>query len=290
MADAEVLAFGDQYRLAQRRKSGGEGTVTEIAESESRLRVAEAGRVDAMNQLSVAKRVLEGITGKPAGDLRLLRKDYTPVRMQPQNLDEWLNIASEKNPEILAQRKVLESASLDVDRNRAGHLPRLDLVASVSNTENDTVNTLNQKIHTRSLGLQLNVPLFAGWKVSAQTDQAIANRERSSAELDAVVSKVLVEVTRQFLATQTGIGKVAAYAKAVEAGHVAVEGTKKGMAAGIRTNTDVLDAERLLFSARRDLAQSRYDFLASKLKLKAAAGILSGQDVADIDMLLVEKE
>jgi outer membrane protein TolC len=38
---------------------------------------------------------------------------------------------------------------------------------------------------------------------------------------------------------------------------VAAEGTKRGMAAGIRTNTDVLDAERQMFVAKRDLAQAQ---------------------------------
>lgn len=290
LADAEVAAFEDQYTLAKRRQGGGEGTITEIAEAESRLRIAEANRVDALNQLSVAKRLLEDMTGRPAGDLQALRKDYQPDGLQPEKLDEWMELAQERSPDILAQRKVYESATLDVSRSQAGHLPRLDLVASVSETENDTVNTINQKIHTRALGLQLNVPLFAGWGVSAQTDQAIANQQRYSAELDAVVNKVLLEVKRQFLAAQAGTGKVAAYRKAVEASQVALEGTRKGMTAGIRTQTDVLDAQRLLFSARRDLAQSRYDFLASKLKLKAAAGVLSRQDVEEVDKLLVAGE
>lgn len=290
LSNAEVTAFEDQYKLAQRRQGGGEGTITEIAETESRLKIAEANRADVMDQLAVARRVLEEMTGNPAGELNFLQKNFLPTAVLPDKVDDWLAMAQEKNPVILAQRKVLESASLEVDRKRAGHLPRLDLVASVSNTENDTVNTLNQKIYTRTLGLQLNVPLFAGWGVVAATEQELANRERTGAELGAAVSKVLVEVRRQFLAAQTGIIKVAAYAKAVDASQVAVEGMKKGMAAGIRTNTDVLDAQRQMFSARRDLGQARYAFLVSQVKLKAAAGVLSEHDMAEIDRLLVPME
>lgn len=290
LADAEVTAFEDQYKLAQRREGGGEGTVIEIAETESRLKIAEANRVDAGDQLSVAMRVLEDMTGSPVGALHFLRNNYIPTTVQPDNLDDWLAIAQDKSQVILAQRKKLESATLEVDRKRAGHLPRVDLVASVSNVENDTVNTLNQKIYTRSVGLQLNVPLFAGWAVVAATDQEIANRERTGAELDVAVNKVLVEVKRQFLSAQTGIIKVAAYEKAVNASRVAVEGMKRGMTAGIRTNTDVLDAQRQLFAAKRDLGQARYALLASQLKLKAAAGMLSEQDVVEIDRLLVSQE
>ncbi|CAG0939595.1 Outer membrane protein TolC [Gallionellaceae bacterium] len=290
LSDAEVAAFEDQYKLAQRRHSGGEGTVTEIAETESRLKIAEASRVDTKDQLSVAVQVLEDMTGNPAGPLHFLHKNFIPTAVQPDNLEAWLAMAQNKSPVILAQRKVLESATLEVDRVWAGHLPRLDVVASISNNENDTVNTLNQKIYSRSLGLQLNVPLYAGGGVVAATEREVANMERTSAELDAIVSKVLVEVKRQFLAAQTGIIKVAAYEKAVDASLVAVEGMKKGMAAGIRTNTDVLDAQRQLYSTKRDLGQARYTLLASQLKLKAAAGILSEQDVEKIDQLLALKE
>lgn len=287
LSDAEVAAFEDQYKLAQRRHDGGEGTITEIAETEARVKVAEANRLDARDQFAVAARALEDMTGQPAEALHVLPVDIAPAALQPDSLEAWFAMAEEKSPVILAQRKVLESAMLDVDRVRSGHLPRLDLVGSVSNNENDTVNTLNQKIYSRSVGVQLNVPIFSGWGVEAATNQEIANMERTAAELDATVSKVLVEVKRQFLSAQTGVAKVAAYQRAVDASLVAVEGMKKGMAAGIRTNTDVLDAQRQLYSARRDLGQARHLLLVSQLKLKAASGVLSEKDMADIDQLLV---
>ena len=113
-----------------------------------------------------------------------------------------------------------------------------------------------------------------------------AMMDRYLAELDAAANDVLVEVTRQFLAVETGASKVTAYRKAVDASIVAVEGSKRGMMAGIRTNTDVLDAERVMFGAKRDLFQARYEVLVSTLQLKAAAGVLSEADVADIAMLL----
>lgn len=285
-ADAEVTAFGDQRTLAQRRNSAGEGTVTEIAESGARLAIAEANRADVLDQMSVARRVLEDITGTPATDLRVLKASFTPAGVQPADLEQWAATALEQSPDIVVQRKLLESARLEVERNRAGHMPRLDLVVSLSKTDSDTLNTLNQQATVRSAGVQLTVPLFAGFGVSAQIAQALANHERAAAELDATVSKVQLEVRRWFLATRTGATKVVAYERAVDAGRVAVEGTRRGMTAGIRTNTDALDAQRLLFSALRDRAQARYEFLTSMLKLKAAAGSLTADDVTQVDQLL----
>lgn len=286
LADAEIAAYGAQRELAERRRKGGEGTITDVADAESRLQLARAGRADALDRVAVAMRKLEGMTGQPMQPLWILRPDFMPTGVQPGRLDAWVALAQDHNPEIRSRRKAYELASLEVDRNRAGHMPQLDLVARSTRADNETISTLNQKSTINSVGVQLNIPLFAGGRVSALTDQAIANRERALAELDAAANDVLVEVTRQFLAVETGASKVTAYRKAVDASIVAVEGSKRGMMAGIRTNTDVLDAERVMFGAKRDLFQARYEVLVSTLQLKAAAGVLSEADVVEIAMLL----
>ena len=286
LADAEIAAYGAQRELAERRRKGGEGTITDVADAESRLQLARAGRADALDRVAVALRKLEGMTGQPMQPLWILHPDFMPTGVQPGRLDAWVALAQDHNPEIRSRRKAYELASLEVDRNRAGHMPQLDLVARSTRADNETISTLNQKSTINSVGVQLNIPLFAGGRVSALTDQAIANRERALAELDAAANDVLVEVTRQFLAVETGASKVTAYRKAVDASIVAVEGSKRGMMAGIRTNTDVLDAERVMFGAKRDLFQARYEVLVSTLQLKAAAGVLSEADVAEIAMLL----
>lgn len=287
LADAEITAYGAQRQLAERRRKGGEGTVTEVAEADSRLQLARAGRADAVDRLAVAMRKLEGITGIAMGDLWILRPDFLPAGVRPSTLDEWYSLAQDNNPQIRAQRKAYEMASLEVDRNRAGHYPQLDLVARSQRAENETLSTLNRKSSINTVGVQVNIPLFAGGRVLALTGQAVANRERALAELDAVIIDVQVEVKRQFMAVETGSTKVAAYQKAVDSSTIAAEGTLRGMKAGIRTNTDVLDAERVMFVARRDLAQARYEFLVSTLQLKTAAGVLSEKDVAEIASLLL---
>lgn len=287
LTDAEIAAYREQRELSERRRKGGEGTVTEVAEAESRLQLARAGRADALDSLSVAMLRLESMTGKPMAPLWLLRPDFAPLGVQPVSLDEWSAVAQETSAEIRSRRKEFEFASLEVDRNRAGHYPQLDLVARASLTQGETFSAFDQRNRINAIGVQLNIPLLAGGRVSALTDQAVANREKARAELEAAANEVLIEVKRQFLAVETGGSRVSAYRNAVDASVVAVEGTKRGMAAGIRTNTDVLDAERVMFVAKRDLAQARYEYLVSVLQLKAAAGVLSEADVAEIASLLL---
>ncbi len=286
LADAEITAFSDQRRAAQRRNAAGEGTLIEIAETDARLGIAEANRADAVDQVALAQRTLEEMTGKPIGEVRSLKRALAVADLQPTSLEEWLSIAVEKNPEIVAQRKLLEASGMDIERTRAMHWPRLDLVASYSKTESDTINTLNQQANVRSVGLQLTIPIFAGFGVAAQTSQAQANRERAAAELEVAIGKVKLDVRRWFMTARTGLAKVTAYDRAVTSSAVTVDGMSRSMSAGVRTNTDVLDAQRALFSVQRDRAQARYEQLMSVLKLKAAAGTFSERDIVAVDAQL----
>lgn len=290
LSDAEIAAYRADRETSERRRKGGEGTVTEVAEAESRLQLARAGRADAIDRLSVAMLRLETMTGKTMAPLWPLRADFAPSAVQSVGLDQWAAMAEEGSPEIRARRKSFEFASLEVDRNRAGHYPQLDLVARASRTQGETLSTLDQKNLINSVGVQLNIPFFAGGRVNALTDQAVANRERARAELDAAVNEVLVEVRRQYMAVETGAGKIAAYQKAVDASVVAVEGTLRGMRSGIRSNVDVLNAERVMFVAKRDLAQARYEYLLGVLQLRAAAGVLSEKDLQETANLLLPPE
>ncbi|MEF8755009.1 MAG: TolC family outer membrane protein [Accumulibacter sp.] len=287
LSDAEIAAYRVDRETSERRRKGGEGTVTEVAEAESRLQLARAGRADAIDRLSVANLRLESMTGKTMAPLWPLRPDFAPSAVQSVSLDQWSALAEESSPEIRARRKSFEFASLEVDRNRAGHYPQLDFVARSSRTQGESLSTVDQKNVINSVGVQLNVPLFAGGRVDALTGQAVANRARAQAELDAAVNEVLIEVRKQFMAVETGAGKIAAYQKAVDASVVAVEGTLRGMRGGIRSNVDVLNAERVMFVARRDLAQARYEYLLSLLQLRAAAGVLSEKDLQEVASLLL---
>jgi len=290
LSDAEIAAYRVDRETSERRRKGGEGTVTEVAEAESRLQLARAGRADAIDRLSVAIRRLESMTGKPMAPLWPLRPDFAPSAVQSVSLDQWSALAEESSPEIRARRKSFEFASLEVDRNRAGHYPQLDFVARATRTQGESLSTIDQRNVINSAGVQLNIPLFAGGRVDALTGQAVANRARAQAELEAAVNEVLIEVRKQFMAIETGGSKIAAYQKAVDASVVAVEGTLRGMRSGIRSNVDVLNAERVMFVARRDLAQARYEYLLSLLRLRAAAGVLSEKDLQEVASLLLPPE
>ncbi|MCK4951308.1 MAG: TolC family protein, partial [Gammaproteobacteria bacterium] len=81
----------------------------------------------------------------------------------------------------------------------------------------------------------------------------------------------------------TDISRVKALKQATVSTQSAVEATEAGFEVGTRTIVDVLVSQRELFRARRDYAQTRYDYLLNTLRLKQAAGTLSPDDLTNIN-------
>ena len=287
LAQAAVDTYTEAVAFASRRFDGGEGTRTEIGEAEARLDIAAAQLIEARDAVEVARRTLQVISGLDAQQLRAPTRPMPVAPVAPATLDPWLTRVESGSPEVIARRLLVASARQDVERARSGHYPRVDAVASISQLENDTINTLNTRIRPKSIGLQINIPVYSGGYVDATTAQALSAVRKAEEDLDAELNAQRIELRRQFLAAGSALARVDALSKAVRSSETALEGTRFGLRAGLRTNLDVLDATRQLFQARRDLQQARYGWLLSVLQLRAVAGEPLDDIVADIDRLLI---
>jgi protease secretion system outer membrane protein len=283
LAQAQVEAYKGQSEMAVRRFAAGEGTRTETAEAAASLAFSRAQLVEATDQRDVAQRTLARITGQQNLPLRGLAADARQLPLPYTDAQAWIDVAFERNPNIQARRHQLESARYEVDRNRAGHFPRVDFVASAVDSQNESISTLNQQARLYSAGVQVSIPIFSGGGVDASVTQAVAEVSRTESQLDSDQRTLAVEVRRQFQATQTGRAKIEALKEAVDASAVALEGARRSLSAGVRTTADVLDAVRRLFLSRRDFAQARYEVLLARLRLQALAGLPVADIVQDID-------
>jgi len=189
------------------------------------------------------------------------------------------SLAIAGNAELAAQRQAVEVAARTIDRQRAGHLPTLSLVASNRLTSSDSESSYNQKYDTDSIGIQLSVPLFAGGGVSAATRQATAAHLQAGFELDAQRADVLTRLRQQFNLCSSAQARLRAYRLAVASAQTLVEATRKSVAGGERVNLDVLDAEQQLYGARRDLAEARHGYLRAWLQLRQLSGVLAAADL-----------
>ncbi|MGY2297208.1 TolC family outer membrane protein [Pseudomonas yamanorum] len=281
LSRAQKRAYAERLQLNERLLKGGEGTRTDLLETQARLSLAQAEEIESLDTQDAALRELEAIVGEPLQieELAPLTRQFNIPPLEPNRFETWRDLAMANNPELKSQHHALDAAEYEVERKRAGHMPKVSLYASSRQTSSDSESSYNQKYDTNSVGIQVSLPLFAGGSVSASTRQAANQLSQAQYELDAQTARTLIELRKQFNLNTSGAAKVRAYEMAVSSATALVTATKKSVTGGERVNLDVLDAEQQLFTARRDLADARHAYLLARIQLKYFAGLLNEQDL-----------
>ncbi|SCY49256.1 TolC family outer membrane protein [Nitrosospira sp. Nsp13] len=287
---SQLSALADQRLANDRMFEKGEGTRTEILETQTKFDLAEAQVLEARDSLTNARNVLAAIVGDEITALDPLLDDFRVKPMQPGSFDEWKIIALENNPEITTQRHAVEIARQEINKQRAGHAPRLDVIASVTKTKSDNIIFFGLDTFTRSIGVQVNMPLYAGGSVNALTSQAVSNHEKAKADLETKINQVLIELRKQFNLTLTSVRRIEALEKSVNSGTFLLDATQKSVKGGTRTNIDILNAQQQLFKAKLELTQARYSYLLGYLRLRRAAGTIDLSDLQDVAKYFIARQ
>jgi protease secretion system outer membrane protein len=272
----------EQMHVNNRLFEKGEGTKTDMLETQARLDVAEAQLTEARDNAVAARDTLAGIIGMDPGNLDKLGDGFRPPTEAPGSFEEWEKTARAHNNELAASRLAVESARLEIGKQRAGHFPRVDMVAAYSRGDAESINTYNQNTVNRTVGVQVTIPIYQGGAVSATTRQAAANYGRAQSDLDARTSKVLVELRKAHSLVQSSVHKIEALEKAVTSSKLLMTATEQSIKGGVRINLDLLNAQQQLYTSQRDLAQARYSYLIGLLRLRAAAGTLDNTSVREV--------
>lgn len=285
--EAQLGAFAGQLKLAERAFATGAGTRTDIDDARARALQAKAGLTEANYALDNARRTLGSLIGKTPPPLA----DVVPARLplappEPAALDHWLRQMDAANPELASLRNQVEMARQEIEKQRSGHHPTLDLIAGRQYGSSDSVNTTNTRYTNDYLGVQVAIPIFSGGGVSAAVRQAEANLDKARFQFDAARRRIGVDTQKYFNGVAQGGEKVRAFQAALEAAEQAVVSSRKGFEAGTRTQVDVLDALQRVAEATQALAQVRYEFLFSRMRLAAAAGQLDDESFSRINAAL----
>nr|WP_315472199.1 TolC family outer membrane protein [uncultured Undibacterium sp.] len=278
---AQRNTLAEQRRVNDRLFAKGEGTKTDMLETQARLDIAEAMLIEANDALQNARSTLSGMTGLDVTKLDGLSDVFNAIPVAG-DFQDWKATAEKNNPELSAARYSLEVAEKEIQKSRAGHAPRLDLNASYNHGLSETFATRNQDLNMRTIGVQLVIPIYSGGYVNATTNQAVARRDRARAELDATASKLMIELRKQFNAVNSGVLKIQGMERAVKSATLLVEATAQSVKGGIRINADLLNAQQQLMTAKRDLAQARYGYLLGFLRLRVAAGNVNVDDLRTV--------
>ncbi|NOT12932.1 MAG: TolC family outer membrane protein [Methylococcaceae bacterium] len=282
---AEKEAISRQLEQARQRFEVGLIAITDVHEAQAGFDQALANEIEARNNLDNQKEALREIVGETEALLAPLGDQLPQIKPEPEDLKAWSDSAEISNLGIVAAFNQAEFARKSIDVQRSGHLPKLDLVASYGIS--DVNSTFGLRGDTRSVGVQLNLPLFEGGAVNSRTRQASFEYEAAKENLIAKKREVIRQVKNAYRGIFSNMSRVDALKSSVSSAESAVEATEAGFEVGTRTMVEVLNEQRNLYRAKRDYARTRYDYLLNSLRLKQAASSLTVEDIEQVNRLLV---
>jgi outer membrane protein len=286
-AKAEKNAIGRQLDQATQRFEVGLIAITDVKAAQARYDLSVSQEIRAISTLVEAKDSLREIVGVYYDRIDLLDPDLELSNPEPDSTDAWIEQAKQHNLSVLAAQASAETAKQEIKLQRSGHLPTLDLNASASYRDIQFGGVNPQKRQDSEIGLRLNVPLYEGGSVNSRTRQARSRFQESTDRLSQSMRAAELETRNAFRGVKTDIAQVRALGRSLESTEVAVQAEEAGFEVGTRTIVDVLNAQREYFLARLNYARARYLYVVDQLRLKKAAGILTEDDLVEVNQALV---
>lgn len=277
-------AYIAQFEAARRGFAAGSGTRTDVDEALARIDLSAAQEVEARQAVQLTRRQLSVLVGQPVESLAPVAPERLPLTVpQPSRLEDWQARAEAASPELRSALAQLEAAREEVRKARAGGSPTIDLIGQLARSDSDNPTRVNTRYFQKSIGFQLNVPLYQGGLVESQERQALAELQRQESIADGLRQDIGVRVQREFRGVTEGIARVRALEQAVRSGEQLVVSSRRSQQAGSRTVVDILNAEQQLGQTRRDLAQARFVYMLSLVRLRALAGEMNEGTIAEVN-------
>lgn len=282
---AEKEAIGRQLEQAKKRFEVGLIAITDVKETQASYDLAVANEIEAKVAVERAKDQLEVIIAQRIDILDPLSDRMQLVIPEPNDVEDWVYKALDQNLSLLSSEYTTKIAQQEIELRQSGHLPTLDIVASHRDTDTGGISG-SREVEESRIGLELNIPIVTGGRTYYQTKEARYNSEVAQNQYEKV-RRETIQVTRDaYLNVIAGISRVKALEQALDSTEAAAKAAEAGFQVGTRTSVDILLALRETFLANRDYSRARYDYLLSSLRLKQATGVLSIDDLLQIDVWL----
>lgn len=292
---AEEAAFKHQLDQSRERFDVGLSDKTDVLQSQASYDTARANRLLAQRQVEDAFEALMTLTNRQYPSIEGIAHTLPILPPSPNNAKAWVDTAAQQNLNLLASNFAVSAAEETLKQRKAGHAPTLDAVAQYKTGDNDgfglsNPNALNQRyggdVSQRSIGLQLNIPLYSGGLTSSQVRESYSRLSQVEQQREALRRQVVENTRNLHRAVNTDVEQVQARKQSIISNQSALEATQIGYQVGTRNIVDVLDTQRQLYTSVRDYNNTRYNYILDNLRLKQAAGTLNPGDLEALSRYL----
>jgi len=284
LAEDNVSAFTHQLEQATIRFDVGLIAITDVHNAKAQFDLSVAVKIAAQDTLFSSQEGLREIIQIDVAALAPMISTFPLSPPQPNNMAEWETLARKHNLALEMARYDVAIAKKEIGINRAAHYPTIDIVAShvYSETGGGSFGT-GFRNEADKLGLELNLPLFAGGKTLSLTKQAAFNHQHTLDLLKSLQRTTLRETRDAFRGVTANLRQVQALEQAIISNKSSLDANEVGLEVGTRTIVDVLDAQSALSLAKVQLIEAKKNYILNILKLKSTAGALTRKDVEQIN-------
>jgi outer membrane protein len=289
---AHKTAVAEQLASAKRNFEVGTATITDQRDAQASYDLVLAQEIAATNDLRIKLLALDQLVGKVSTSPKSLQVPVLLPVLAPDDQNVWVQQAQDQHPSIQLAQLALDVAKLETEKAQAGHKPTVDLVGSYSMANNDggsSVGTGSSRSKAASVGVQFNLPLFAGFSIQNRVRETIALEDKARTDLEGAKRAVTQATLTAYYGVMSGVSQVKAYEAAEASSQSALDANKLGYQVGVRINIDVLNSQSQLFDTKAKLAKARYDVLLGGLKLRQANGTLKADDLNAVNALLTKQ-
>ena len=294
---SEEKAIKKQLDQAQQRYEVGLSAITGVQEAQLAYDLSKAARINNEGNLFSAREALNALIGREIFSLDELGENLQISSPFPNSKEDWVELALKNNYQLKASYLRKDAAKSNARSAASNHLPKIDIVGSGSESETNQFNYEGFSINgqgipvpavtgRRNYAIQLSVPIFQGGAVSSRRKQAYSQYNQADENTLFTERRIIQEVRSQFSNVNTLVANVTAQQQAVISATSALEATQVGYKVGTRNVVDLLQAEKNLYAAEKNLANAKYDYILANLRLALAAGTIDPSDIVEVNNLL----
>lgn len=264
---ANVRFLDEQVRAARDRFDVGEGTRTDVAQSDAALAAATSAVSLAEANLASARASYRQVIGH---DPQKLKAGKPIDKVLPKSLDAAIEISRSEHPAILATIHNADTAAYNVKIVEGELLPTVSIEAGTQRSFVEGGGTTEAQIIGR-----VSIPIYEGGVTYSRVREAKETLGQLRIQTDVARDQVQAALISSWGALDAARAQSVAARAQVEATQLALEGVIEEQRVGQRTTLDVLDAQQDVIDSKVLQIQAERDSVVAGYAVLSAIGRLS---------------
>lgn len=275
------------FEQTSRREEVGLIAITDVYDSQAAYDLAQNTTILQQDILQSRYEALEAITGQPHPSIEGLREDF-PIVQVDGSLDDWEQQAKNNSLTITAAEYNLEASRKNLKARKSDHLPTVDFSGNFGHSVTAPIVSQGIQIgggasNRTSLALSLNIPIYTGGFTSSRRRAAEYNVIAAQESLDLTERQLTQNIRNAYRRANTDVLVIAQRQQSITSAQSALDATELGAEVGTRNIVEVLLARENLYRALREYADARFNYVIDSLFLRQIAGILTPQDIIELN-------